>query len=67
MVLHHLLLLLFFFFFSKNVGQVKGTQGKIIVYGHTNLQKKQINVHTLAENTPSIHYRGLTGIHLRFF
>lgn len=42
-------------------------KGTVIVYGQTNLQKKQINVHTSAENTSFIHYRGLTAIHLRFF
>ena len=57
----------FFFSGQKTVGQVKGTEGTIIVYGHTNLQKKQINVHTLAKNTTFIHYRGLTTIHLLFF
>ena len=42
-------------------------KGTIIVYGHTNHQNKQINVHTSTENTTFIHYRGLTAIHLRFF
>ena len=42
-------------------------KGTINVFGHTNLQNKQINVHTSAENTTFIHYRGLSPIHLRFF
>lgn len=41
-------------------------KGTINVYGHTNLQNKQINVHTSEENTTFIHYRGLSPTHLRF-